>query len=75
VTTTFILPGKTLPSESKVFLPIRIGFPIVLRRKFLRSSGKCHGNWFPAPMTLLLATAAIRDKFIAFKAPTMGRKN
>ena len=54
------LPGRALPIESNVFLPIIIGLFIVISLKFDRSEGRSHGILPLLPMTLFLATATIK---------------
>ncbi len=43
--------------ESKVRRPMTIGWPIVVRLKNAKSSGRCHGIALPDPMTPLRPTA------------------
>ena len=43
-TIIFFLPGKGIPRDSKVLLPIMIGQPIVVALKFFKSSGRCQSN-------------------------------
>ncbi len=40
------------PIDSKVRLPITIGWPSVSFRNLLESAGTCHGNVLSRPMTL-----------------------
>ena len=52
-------PGSTRPIESNVLRPMTIGWPIVVRLKNAKSSGRCHGMSLSAPMTPLRPTAAM----------------
>lgn len=56
----FLLPGSGPGSEEKVFLPMMIGWPMVVFLKKISSSGICHGVALSRPITLLAAMAAIR---------------
>ena len=50
--TIFLLLGKALPIDSKVFRPIIMALPDVTFLKKLKSLGKCHSNWLSLPMAL-----------------------
>src|SRR5262245_29472355 len=45
--------------DSKVFLPITTTLPVVICLNHLKSSGRCHGILFPAPMTRFSDMAAM----------------
>src|SRR5437899_1015937 len=59
VSTIVMRFGKGLPMDSKVFRPIMITWPMVIFLNHLKSSGKCQGILFPAPMTRLRDMAAM----------------
>ena len=54
-------PGSARPIEAQVLRPMITGCPSVVDLKCRRSSGRCQGMRFPAPITPLAATAAIMD--------------
>ena len=60
VKTILALPGKGLPIESHVFLPIISGLPIVIFFNLLRSPGKCQSKFFPSPIILFSFIATIQ---------------
>src|SRR5437667_9291158 len=55
--------GNGLPMDSNVFRPITMTWPVVIFLNHLKSSGKCHGILFPAPITRLsdIAAMALND--------------
>src|SRR4051812_10153439 len=55
--------GKGLPMDSKVFRPMTTTLLVVSCLNHLKSSGKCHGILFPAPITRLSDMAAMALKF------------
>src|SRR6266511_4269716 len=55
-------PGSGLPMDSKVLRPITTTFPVVNFLNHLKSSGRCHGILFPAPMTRFSLMAAMALK-------------
>src|SRR5882724_10030848 len=59
VRTTVVRLGNGLPMDSKVFRPMTITWPVVIFLNQLKSSGKCHGILFPAPITRLRDMAAM----------------
>src|SRR5881392_1964448 len=54
--------GNGFPIDSNVFRPITITWPVVIFLNHLKSSGKCHGILFPAPITRLRDMAAMALK-------------
>jgi hypothetical protein len=46
--------------DSKVFLPIRMGWPVVVRLKNAKSSGSRQGRVLSMPMPLWRSVATIR---------------
>src|SRR5260363_99233 len=50
-------PGNGRPIDWCVLRPMITGAPIVVRLKKARSSGKCHGNCLPRPITPVRARA------------------
>src|SRR3989338_3361716 len=59
VRTTLVRRGNALPSDSNVFLPITIGFPIVISLKYFPSTGFPHGMALLLPIRKFLSIAAI----------------
>src|SRR5882724_4958362 len=60
--------------DSKVFRPITMMWPVVSCLNHLKSSGKCHGILFPAPITRLSDIAAMALKcFMEFLVPAARR--
>src|SRR5579859_1550056 len=61
----FVRPGNGFPvilrMESKVFLPMTTGCPVVSALKRLRSSGRRHGMPLSRPITPLRAIAAMME--------------
>src|SRR5207247_11250330 len=51
--------GNGFPIDSNVFRPITITWPVVIFLNHLKSSGKCHGIWFPRPITRFSDMAAM----------------
>ena len=54
--------GSGLRRDSKVFRPITMMWPVVICLNHLKSSGRCHGILFPAPMTRFSDIAAMAWK-------------
>src|SRR5437763_1101632 len=79
VKTMVVRFGSGLPMDSKVFRPITTTWPVVIFLNHLKSSGRCQGILFPAPITRLRDMAAMALKgftgrcwSIADKASTGG---
>src|SRR5690606_26934955 len=51
--------GKTLPIESKVFLPIIRVCPLVFSLKNFKSAGRCHKSLLSFPIALFVELATI----------------
>src|SRR5690554_6503532 len=64
-----VRPGRGLPMDSKVFLPMMTWWPKVVFLKCCKSPDNFHTRWLSFPMTLLWALATIMDIF-----KTMGLK-
>ena len=62
--TILVRPGNGLPIDSQVFLPIMMLLPMVVRLKYLRSSGSFQGNLLLRPIVLFSAIAQINARFI-----------
>src|SRR5690606_41197970 len=58
-----VRPGRGLPMDSKVFLPMMTWWPKVVFLKCCKSPDNFHTSWLSFPMTLLRAFATIRDSF------------
>ncbi len=52
--------GSGRPMDSKVFRPIRMGWPLVKALKRLRSSGRCQRRALPPPMRRFWSWATMR---------------
>ena len=59
VSTRFFRFGSGLPRLSKVLRPITTTLPIVVCLNHLKSSGRCQGILFPAPITRFNDIAAM----------------
>ena len=51
--------------DSNVLRPMIMQFPIVVRLKYLRSSGRCQGKLLFRPITMFSSMAQINDKYIS----------
>ena len=54
--------GSGLPMDSKVLRPMTMTWPVVICLNHLKSSGRCHGMRFPAPITRFSDMAAMALK-------------
>jgi len=61
VRTMLIRFANGLPSDSQVFRPMSIWWPVVRSRKCLRSAGKCQGRALSMPTTPFSAMATIKQ--------------
>mgnify|MGYP003330329240 CR=1 FL=1 len=64
--------GSGLPMDSNVLRPITMTWPVVVALNHLKSSGKCHGILFPAPMTRFKDMAAMAWKGFILSADYAG---
>src|SRR5438128_729681 len=67
VRTMFLRFGSGRPKLSNVLRPITTMLPMVICLNHLKSSGKCHGIWLPAPITRFSDIAAMALKCFIYE--------
>src|SRR6266571_2024507 len=75
VRTIVVRLGNGLPMASNVFRPMTITWPVVIFLNHLKSSGRCQGILFPAPITRFSDIAAMALKGFTELNRTDSRKD